>query len=95
MTKVIWSNQALADLDDILGFYEEDSEELAGRIRRAIVAAPDFLAEFPRAGPAVGAGGLRKWPVGKLPLLLLYRVRESRVEVARIRHMAQNWRRRH
>ena len=95
MTRVIGSNRSQADLADILYFYEQHDEELAARIERAVIAAPDFLVEFPRAGPAVGLGGLRKWPIGNLPLLLLYRVRTQGVEIARVRHMAQNWRRSH
>jgi toxin ParE1/3/4 len=85
----------LADIENLLSYYDSIDPELALRIEQRIISAPDILAEHPHAGPAVGETELRKWRVRGLPLLILYRPVGAHVDVDRVLHQKQNWRRSH
>ena len=77
---------------NILAYYDRIDPELADRVEQSIDPAPQLLIDFPFAGPETGSG-VRKWPVRGLPLYLLYKVGADWIEVSRIVHESQNWRR--
>jgi plasmid stabilization system protein ParE len=45
--KIIWSDPAVADLEDICSYIAQDDPEAALRVARGIVAHTDTLATFP------------------------------------------------
>ncbi|MGQ7322992.1 type II toxin-antitoxin system RelE/ParE family toxin, partial [Streptococcus suis] len=62
------------------------------RVGRAAIAAGRFLAEHPAAGPAL-ADGQRKWCVPGTDYVLVYRVVAGDVEILRVYHGREDWRR--
>ena len=49
-TKIIWTNRALATLDDIFEFYKEKSENAAIKIVNRLYDSARTLKTFPNAG---------------------------------------------
>ncbi len=91
--KVIWSDPAVANLEDICSHIAQDDPEAALRVATGIVAHTDLLATFPFIGPTYPRGSR-----GSLRLIafrsyrVLYEVDERResVEVVHIRHGARD-----
>ena len=54
--KIIWSDAALADLQDIWTYVAEHDPQAADRIGRGILAHVRILASFPFIGPAYPRG---------------------------------------
>lgn len=95
MIEVRWSERSKRDVAEILRFYDQRDADLAARMEQLILSAPELLSTHPLAGPSIGRGDYRKWPVRDLPLLLLYRFVEARIEIDRVVHQKQNWRKPH
>jgi plasmid stabilization system protein ParE len=63
MAEVIWSPEALQDLEEIAAFIARDSEYHAAMFVQSLIDATDRLAEFPESGrviPEVGAARYRE-----------------------------------
>ena len=91
MRRVVWSPAARADLARIDDFNAEHDPDFADRVARAAIAAADFLAEFPAAGPVV-RGLDRKWRVPGTDFILVYHASVQGVEIVRTYHARENWR---
>jgi toxin ParE1/3/4 len=90
--KVIWSDSAAAELEDICSYIAQDDPEAALRVARGIVAHTDLLASFPFIGrvyPRGSKGTLRLIVFGSYRIL--YDVIESRegVKIVHIWHGAR------
>lgn len=91
--KVIWTEPAVADLEDICFYIAQNDPEAALLVARGIVAHTDLLATFPFIGPAYPRGSR-----GALRLIvyrsyrILYDVDESRegVKIVHIWHGARD-----
>lgn len=91
--KVIWTDPAVADLEDICFYIAQDDPEAALRVARGIVAHTNLLASFPLIGPVYPRGSK-----GSLRLIvyrsyhILYDVDESRegIEIVHIWHGARD-----
>ena len=91
--KVIWSDAAVLELEDICSYIAQDDPEAALRVARGIVAHTDLLATFPFIGPTYPRGSR-----GTLRLIvfrsyrILYDVDERResVKVVHIRQGARD-----
>ena len=67
MTKVRWTEQAVADVRSIRDFIERDSPRYGRLVAERLVAATDRLELFPRSGrmvPEAGRDDLREIIVG-------------------------------
>jgi plasmid stabilization system protein ParE len=95
LSEVRWSAQSLADIEDLLSYCDAIDPEIARHIEQRIVISPDILTRHPQAGPGIGDTDLRKWRVHRLPFLILYRAADGYIEVDRVLHAKQNWRRSH
>jgi plasmid stabilization system protein ParE len=63
MAEVIWSPEAIQDLEDIAAFIARDSEYHAAMFVQRLIDATDRLAKFPESGrviPEVGAARYRE-----------------------------------
>jgi plasmid stabilization system protein ParE len=63
MAEVIWSPEAIQDLEQIAAFIARDSEYHAAMLVQRLVDATDRLARFPESGriiPEVGASRYRE-----------------------------------
>ena len=89
--RLSWAEQAETDLYEIADHYSQFYPDLPDDLLERIYEAPLILLDRPWIGPPVGFLGLRKWLVRRTPFLLLYRVRDGEVEIARVLHGAADW----
>lgn len=90
MLLVEWSDQAELDIAEIWHYIAGDSIAAADRLLAAIREAARDLAEFPMLGRAREEFGPEVRGVVKYPYLILYRVRDNRVGIARVVHGSRN-----
>jgi len=85
--RVVWSDQALADLEGISLYLAEFSPRAAAHFFNRLKAAGDSLASFAEKGrPAIH--GTRELTL-VTPYVIRYAVGQDRVHVIRIRHAAR------
>ena len=89
--QIRWSPQAAADFRAIIQYIRQDNSTVALRVARAVYEAVAQLKTFPRRGRPGRVDGTRELPLPPLPFVVVYRVRENAVEVARLLHGAQRW----
>lgn len=90
MPRLIWSQASLRDIHAIDTFLQEENPPAAARIARAIRATVIRLVEYPRIGRALNEP-FRLLGVRKTPYLVIYRLRDGNIEIARVRHASENW----
>ena len=85
MTKLIWSPQALGDLESIRDYVAADSPRYAALVVERIIQGVERLASFPESGRVVPE---RKDPqlreVIVRPYRVVYRLRPGVVEIATV-----------
>jgi plasmid stabilization system protein ParE len=92
MKRARWTEPAQADFARIDDFYQPLAPAFADRLGDAALRTARFLAENPRAGTII-EGELRKWRITSFDYVLLYRVVADGVEILRMHHARENWRR--
>jgi len=93
LKRLRWTERASSDIVEILRYYQMIDPTLAIDLRRQITAAPKILLDRPGIGSPIGKHGMRKWRVRRTPFLLFYRnLPNGIVEIAHVRHAAQDWR---
>lgn len=85
--RLLYSETALAELSEILGYIAEDDGEAAENFGNSLIDHIELLKQFPRLGPIVK----KRSPVRKLthsPVCIYYVVSDfdRQVDVLRIRH---------
>ncbi len=91
MTGIRWSPDAADDLVRILEYIREDSNTAAQKVARAVYERISNLKDFPKIGRPGRVAGTRELAPAPLPFVVVYRVKEARVEIARVLHGAQRW----
>jgi toxin ParE1/3/4 len=97
MTPLHRSLQAQVDLREIVDTLSLQSGATAERFLAAVARGFEFLQSFPHAGSRVPMrrrrfASYRVWRVpGFRSYLIFYRVRNRRIEVARVVHGARDW----
>jgi len=90
--RVEWSQNAVADLQQISEYIEQDrSLETANRISRRLYDAVQSLRTFPDRGRLGHVDDTRELVVPSLPYIIVYQVFEKRVLILNIVHGAQRW----
>lgn len=92
MRTVFWADAAKQDLANIDDWFEHCNPEYADKVGRAAIAAARLIVEFPHAGAALDGTEVRKWNIAGTDYRLVYLIKESQVEIVRIRHARENWR---
>ena len=90
MTRVIWTRQAVEDVEAIKAYVARDSERYARLLGERLVAAVSRLELFPQSGrvvPEVGDESLRELIYGNYRLA--YRLQTDSVEVVTVYHAAR------
>ena len=90
MTRVIWTRQAIEDVEAIRAYVARDSARYAALLVERIVASVGRLESFPESGrvvPEVGDGSLREIIYGAYRIV--YRVQSELVEVVAVHHAAR------
>ena len=91
--KILFSEDSLIDLEDILDYIRSDNPEAAERFGNALLDHTEVLAVFPHIGtPVEGRRGVRK--LLHTPVRIYYRVHEERrvVEILHFWHAARRHR---
>lgn len=85
MTSVIWSPQAIRDVESIRAFIAQDSPSYADLEARRIVAAVERLRTFPESGrqvPERPSAAIRE--IIQPPYRIVYRLRDEIVEIVTV-----------
>ena len=87
MAEVVWTRQAVEDLEEIRRFIARDSEHYATLVYRRLVECLDHLEPFPLSGrvvPEFGRESIREVIWGNYRIV--YRVKGTLVEVLTVFH---------
>ena len=90
MTRVIWTRQAIEDVEAIKAYVSRDSQRYAALLAERLVAAVSRLERFPQSGrvvPEVGDASLREVVYGNYRLV--YRLHAGVVEIVTVYHGAR------
>ncbi len=90
---LLWSQPARTEFDAIDAHHGRIDTAQADRIGDAIIAAANFLTDWPLAGPGILKTTQRKWRVKATPYILLYRPDHHVLRILHVVHDAQDWQR--
>ncbi len=90
MDDIVWTEEALQDLDDIAAYIALDNPKAALDTVRRIGEAVAGLSFFPRIGRQGRDDATRELVIGDTPYIAVYRLRD-RVEILSIYHGARKW----
>ena len=83
------TKQALADIDHIAVYTQEQHPEHGERIGRAFEDCFELLAHFPKLGRSGPRPGTREFPMRQYPFVVIFRVGSGVTEILRVYHMAR------
>ena len=86
-----WSPEAADDLVRIVQTIRQENPSVAERIATFICQRVATLETFPHLGRLGRVESTRELPLPPLPFVVVYRLREEGVEIARVLHGAQRW----
>jgi toxin ParE1/3/4 len=89
--EIRWSPEAAADFTAMIQYIRQDNSSAALRVARTIYQTVAQLKVFPNRGRSGRVDGTRELPLPRLPFVIVYRVGESAIEIARVLHGAQRW----
>jgi toxin ParE1/3/4 len=83
--RVVYAEQALKDMGWFRKYYATTFPEGKGRARESLLRTEALVAENPFVGQPTEAGSAtREFPILRTPFVLLYRVKDDRIEVLRV-----------
>lgn len=90
--KLVFDDQALADLEGIHNWIAVDSPATAKRVVARLFSSAEMLTSFPFMGRPESDIGTLEWVVPRLPYVIVYEVEEigQRVIVLAIFHSARD-----
>ena len=86
-----WSARADRDLFDAWLHIAADSIPAADTVSRRITESAARLVDYPRIGRPGRIAGTRELPVTRTQFTLIYRIRGSRVSIARVLHQRRKY----
>jgi toxin ParE1/3/4 len=86
-----WTTPAANDLYTIVEYIRQDNPDAASDVAQTIYDACDGLSRFPHRGRKGRIDGTRELVFPGLPYIVVYRVNDQVVEIARIYHGAEDW----
>jgi toxin ParE1/3/4 len=89
--RVIWTAQALVELESIGDYIARDNQRAAAAMITRILDLVDLLGEQPEIGRPGRIAGTRELVVTNTPFVVPYRVGEGCVEVLSVFHGARKW----
>lgn len=90
MLAVVWLDEAITDLIDIVTFIAAENPQAARRIKTRLESAPLPLAEHPYLYPNGRVPGTREIVVHP-NYVLVYRVTAGRIEIVSVLHSRQEY----
>lgn len=89
--KIHWSPEASADFNAIIRYIHQENPSASRRVAERISRTLNQLKAFPHLGRPGRLEGTRELIFSPLPFVVVYRVQEEIVEIARVLHGAQQW----
>ena len=86
-----WRQAALADLEEIFEFVALNNPAAAARLASTIRAQAERLRLNPRLGRSGRIQGTREFVVQRLPYIVAYQVRGTRIEILAVVHTSRLW----
>ena len=90
MRRVVWSVDALDDLDDAMSYIGADSPAAAHLVVDRIKAAIDLLAEMP-VGRIGRVKGTHEWHVQRTPYVVSYSLTDETLHILHVIHGRRDW----
>jgi toxin ParE1/3/4 len=88
--KVVYTDEALGDLDAIAIWLAEHYPTVAPAVGRRIESVVAHIARWPEsARRCAGRPGVRVVPLGRYPYVIFYRVTANTIEILHIHHAAR------
>jgi plasmid stabilization system protein ParE len=81
-------DDAILELEDAAGYYEQKSKRLSLELRDEVERALGYLCEFPHAAKRLDKIH-RSYKLHRFPYLLIYRIEEGELVVAAVAHAAR------
>lgn len=82
--QIVWTGQAISDLEEIEQYIEQDKPEAAERVAAHLWSSVEHLAEFPKLGKPGPRPEMRSLVIP--PYVISYRVRSQLLEVLSVWH---------
>lgn len=89
--KLVWTKQAIADLNAAHDYIAETAPEAAGLIIERIEKSLESLRQFSEMGRLGRVKDTREVVVPRTPFILPYRVRKNRIEILAVLHGSRRW----
>ncbi len=89
--KIKLSQLALDDLESIACYISQDKPDAAQAIIKRTFEAIENLIAFPTIGRTGRVPHTRELVIGGTPLIIIYRVKQDTIFIARIIHSARKW----
>ncbi|HEV2991508.1 MAG TPA: type II toxin-antitoxin system RelE/ParE family toxin [Candidatus Angelobacter sp.] len=89
--KVRWSPAATESFSEIVKYIRQQNPAAALRVAQSIYQAIGQLKKFPHRGRPGKIKGTRELVLPSLPFIVVYRINENMIEIARVLHGAQRW----
>ncbi len=88
--EIRWTPEATSNLEHISLHIAEDNPEAALKTARSIFERIEQLVAFPRRGRVGREDDTRELVLSPLPYIVVYRVKETAIEILQIWHGAQD-----
>jgi len=89
--KIRWTAVAADDLKSVHEYLSERAPTQADGMVDRILAGIDVLEQYPNLGRQGRLEGTRELVITGTPFIVIYRLRESQLEVLGILHAARKW----
>jgi toxin ParE1/3/4 len=89
--KVEWTQPAFADLVEAQTYISEENPIAAKKVAQKIWDASQKLAHNPEIGRIGHVDETREWVVDQTPYLIVYRIKNEKIEILRVWHSRRNW----
>jgi addiction module RelE/StbE family toxin len=89
--KIKWLRQALRNLEQVHAYIFKEDPEAAKQLILRIQDTVDQLSEFPLMGRVGRLEATRELVISNTSYLIIYRVKEERVEILRILHSSRKY----
>lgn len=91
MMKVVWFKTAIGDLESAKSYITQDNPLAAQQVVSKIKYAVSLLSEQPGTGRPGRVQNTKEPVVDRTPYILPYRIRDNRIEILRVLHVARRW----
>lgn len=89
--EIVWRPIALEDLDEAHRYIALENPAAANRIRNAILAAVERLADHPNVGRPGRVDETRELVVARTPYIVAYAVLDGQLMILSVLHGAREW----